>query len=478
MARSDATKNFIEFLLKDTTHPLWVSSLPNEKGAGGERHVRTRDVEVILDFCRRWDIPGRGIFYCVSTIEGFRRSIENAAETKILWTDIDFKDVTPGQSAILKILRGLPIPPKLINASGHGLHPIWELEAPFKDDPRVLLRKLCNVLGGDPHVCHPVSLLRMPGTHNTKDGGKVLVRTLAGSGRLTQQQDFEMWLDEQKPLILRKDASAKPDDPFIAQAKVMGFAPPIDQEARLRAMRWKGPGDQAVHQTQLQVTASLLEAGLGEDEVTERVLEATQAATEGRPDWNWDREERTVRGMCASWLKKHPPKPEQTRKEKTNASAMHSLSRSVPTKANGQAGAHKKLRDTRGVNPEPGGAVVSLAVARAEREIKKAKPKNAHLVLGQGLLNALNERGEKIMYEGGQMHRYHGSAWDTYSADQEREWLGAEIQTGCVTLELVPRNGLVSEVRGWIQRCADLHCEDVPWNECNGIATKAGVIKT
>jgi hypothetical protein len=456
-----AARSFVELLLAGTTHPLWISSLPNEKGNGGERHVRTRDVEAILEFCKKWDVADRGTFYCVSTIDGYRRCIENAAETKILWVDIDFKDVALTQAAILKILRGLPIPPKLINASGHGLHPIWDLNDPIKGDCAPMLRRLCDLLGGDPHVCHPAALLRMPGTHNTKNGGKTLVRTLAGSGKACTQFELEAWLAGQTlggPLIAHK-SDLRADDPFLRQAKAAGFAPPIDVEARLKAMRWKGIGDAAVHPTQLAVTASLLERGLEVNEVVSQVIEATRARVD--QPWNWDQEDRKVTGMCLSWLKKkHSPED----KRRKNIKAVTKTSAQVDR------------RD----EPEPleTGQVVSLAIARAERDLKKIKPKDAHLILGRGLLNAIAERGERIMYEGGQMHRYHASAWDTYNADQEREWLGAEVQTGCETLELVPRNGLIAEARGWIQRRADLHHESVEWNEHGYIATKEGMIET
>jgi hypothetical protein len=239
----NATRDFINLLLSGTELPLWVCSLTNEKGAGNERHVRTRDVDTILDFCRRWDVPGRGTFYCVSTINGHRRNLENAGETAILWADIDFKDVREPQNKILAILRGLPAPPVMINASGHGLHPIWKLAIPYEGDVRSPLARLRLALGGDSKVCHPVALLRMPGTHNTKDGERKLVRSLPGGGQVMHQSELiETMINKLEPLIHLKNEAAEPDDPFRRHAKSVGFAPPIDAEARLRAMRHKGPG--------------------------------------------------------------------------------------------------------------------------------------------------------------------------------------------------------------------------------------------
>jgi hypothetical protein len=50
------------------------------------------------------------------------------------------------------------------------LHLLWELDKPAPADERITiaLKKLSTVVGGDPHVCHPAALLRMPGTHNSK----------------------------------------------------------------------------------------------------------------------------------------------------------------------------------------------------------------------------------------------------------------------------------------------------------------------
>jgi hypothetical protein len=104
------TREFVEFLLKDTTHPIWISSLPNEKGTLeiGERHVLTRDTDRLLDFVDKWDVAGRAVYYCASTINGHRRTIETAAEIKFLFADIDYKDIvqTPEQAQrIIKTLK-------------------------------------------------------------------------------------------------------------------------------------------------------------------------------------------------------------------------------------------------------------------------------------------------------------------------------------------------------------------------------------
>jgi hypothetical protein len=166
------TREFVEFLLKDTTHPIWISSLPNEKGTLeiGERHVLTRDINRLLDFVDKWDVQGRAVYYCASTINGHRRTIETAAEIKFLFADIDFKDVVEPPDQIRKIINQLKMPPSRIHFAGNGFHLLWVLTQVQPANERItnLLKQICILVGGDPHVCHPAALLRMPGTHNSK----------------------------------------------------------------------------------------------------------------------------------------------------------------------------------------------------------------------------------------------------------------------------------------------------------------------
>jgi hypothetical protein len=75
--------------------------------------------------------------------------------------------------------------------------------------------------------------------------------------------------------------------------------------ARLTTMRYKGSGDSSIHQTQLAVTAALLNRGVPIDEIVGQVLAATRAVAgdEGN-HWNWAHEERDIRAMCATWTRK------------------------------------------------------------------------------------------------------------------------------------------------------------------------------
>ena len=167
----NAARDFINLLLSGTTKPLWVCSLPNDKdtAGGGARHVRTRDVDQIINFCKKHDIPGTAVYYCVSSINGTSRKLETVAETPILWFDLDYKDIVETPKQALAKIKSMSMPPTRIHATGNGLHGIYVLKEPWRGDIRPALRRLADVVGGDHAVCHPAALLRMPGTHNSKD---------------------------------------------------------------------------------------------------------------------------------------------------------------------------------------------------------------------------------------------------------------------------------------------------------------------
>src|SRR5262245_53247788 len=86
-------------------------------------------------------------------------------------------------------------------------------------------------------------------------------------------------------------------------------AGPVDADKRLRSMRFGGAGDNAIHPTQLHVTASLLRNGLSFDETVRTVLEATKKAVAGdhrAKVWDWDEEQLGLERMCASFISKNP----------------------------------------------------------------------------------------------------------------------------------------------------------------------------
>jgi hypothetical protein len=129
-----------------------------------------------------------------------------------------------------------------------------------------------------------------------------------------------------RPFIPRKGA-ALPNNPFLAADIPGAGGTPVDVDARLDGMRYEGPGESSVHGTQIACTAALLNRGVDVEEIVAKVLAATRrAAGEDGARWDWAREERDIRAMCASWVRKksngqRPP----TARDRQSGTSMEEL---------------------------------------------------------------------------------------------------------------------------------------------------------
>ncbi len=332
------TVEFIKTLFEYTTEQVYVCSFPNERDdpkQAGERHIATRTPARITAFVEKWDKPGRGLFFGVGTVNGDKRNKENIVETIGLHVDIDFNkiDGLPGDNSkalteVLRQLARLKYLPSATVFSGNGVHGYWLFKEPMQTQGNIerieaALRQLADHVAGDLPVCEVSRVLRMPQTHNTKGGAWSEVEiTSFDPERRYELDDLEEWLSEVSPVMLRKKREqalpAGETDFFAEYAKQHGIKAPIDVEARLAAMMFMGGEDSSIHQTQLAVSAALLNKGVPVDEVVAILMDATRrAAGEYSARWNWPREERKIRGLCELWLKKHPP--EERKKKVTSA---------------------------------------------------------------------------------------------------------------------------------------------------------------
>jgi AAA domain len=299
--------------------PQYFCSLPNEKKAGRIPVLISDDPEKIAAFVKRWDVPGRGVFRCVNPLRpgATRRTIKNIEAIERLVVDIDFKDLTAAPEEIEQRLRGLPLQPTWVRRSGGGLHVGFELKEPIAADDREYFQRACDLhrrlvgaFSGDPAVAHPAALLRVEGSHNSKRGKPVRVEPLWGSDRPVDSSEVETLIElpPAEGMFERKAGSNGHDQhsPFVSESK---RTTPIDVDARLRDMKFKGEGENAIHTTQVQVTAALLCTGYPLEDVVADVLEATCKAVSGDPraaKWNWREEEFDIRRMSYDWIVKHP----------------------------------------------------------------------------------------------------------------------------------------------------------------------------
>ena len=97
------------------------------------------------------------------------------------------------------------------------------------------------------------------------------------------------------------------DNPWLAVANRFGNKPPIDVEARLGAMIYQGAGEAASTPRRSPSPPPCSIAASRSTRSSSIVLAATRAAAGHYGErWNWRREERAIRGMCETWLTKHP----------------------------------------------------------------------------------------------------------------------------------------------------------------------------
>src|SRR3984893_17345978 len=290
-----ATRFLVDMFAASTAAPVYLCSLPNhdaDQPHSGERHGATRELRLVEQFVTTCDRPHRGVYFCVSTIKPgvTKRNKETVAELNGLHVDIDFRSINGTAEDVARTLRGVQLLPSKVVTSGGGLHAYWLFKESLEATPETIARiellmgLLGDHLGGDPNVCHVASLMRLVGTHNTKQGAWTEVTLVADRPLRYELDELEDWLTVVSPVIRRRRPVKEthvPDQeliPWLAVADRLGFKPPIDVEQRLAAMRYQGAADNGVHATQISVSAALLCRGEPVKEVVATVLEATRAA--------------------------------------------------------------------------------------------------------------------------------------------------------------------------------------------------------
>jgi P4 family phage/plasmid primase-like protien len=462
-----------------TSHDVFLTSLGNDRDGGeAPRQVVTRDMKDIARFCQKWDRPGRGLFYCVGTLKPgtTRRAKENISEIVGLHSDVDLKSINIGLDEALERIDRLRLLPSFVVSSGGGLHAYWlfreSIPATSENMEKVeaALHLLSDLVGGDVAVCEISRLMRVPGTHNTKAGAWNEVKVVRDNAAARYELDeIEEWLAEASPVIDRKDAVRAPsgalvaDNPFLAVAAKFGFKPPIDVQQRLGAMSYQGSGDTSIHQTQLQVSASLLSRGTPVDEVVGILCDATRAAAGPfAARWNWRREDHAIRRMCEDWQRKNPA-------VRTAASV------GAPVK-----GPPRDLEDVKRIEAAVnGGSVVHLTDARAKRAPKKVAigpdKQAVPSIVADGTIEAIRRAGQDILLTEGEVYIYAEGIWHIMTpADQQ--WVLTLIQEGFEALGEPAKNaGLTAAWKRMIEH-PGLYRRKVKWAAGEFIVATNGVL--
>jgi hypothetical protein len=469
-----------------TLQPVFICSLVNG-GTGsnaGVRSIHSRDHQAIYTFVNRWDRPGRGLYYCMSTIgEGKPRNKDNCLETPAFVIDVDFKDLDCEPATAENLIRSLRLPPTGIIRTGHGLHCVWMLKEALATHEvlssiETVLRQLCDVIGGDLAVAHPAALLRLPGSHNSKNGEWTEVEVVSWADRFYELDDLEEWLGEQSVVIKRKienksgNGKLPPSNPYLEAAEQIGFKPPVDVAQRLEQMTYMGAGDAGVHITQLQVSASLIKQGVPQGEVIDLLLAASRcAAGEYGARWNWAREQRNIEKMCVGAFEKYGSRKEFINEIKVASEVATEAARSAE-RGPEEAVAAERQPD----RPEQAGNIVDFGAAR-EAVVAKAKGV-AQQVKGKKfkrISEAVKEvLGEEFMFLQDVAWRCEDGRW--ILVDNFKSWINVEIQKCADARKEICTINLRNEVRADIEADEKFRRDSVPWNRHGLIPTLSGLV--
>jgi len=353
------------------------------------------------------------------------------------------------------------------------LHCVWQFKEAIDTQVELgrledCLRRLADVVGGDLAVAHPAALLRLPGTHNSKNGEwREVINSSWVESRTYELDDIEEWLDEQSPVIRRKTPNGAPPNganypenlnPYLDFANRSGLKPPIDVAQRLEAMTYQGPNETCIHKTQVRVTASLVKRGLEFPAVIEIVLAATQKAVgQQGANWNWIREERALLKMCESAHKKFV-ESQELRTKTMDAIPLGEMRNGEERKEFVQ------------------GNIVNMQQAKTKRETKikdvAQQTKKKFKLVSESLKAVL---ANTLLFDDDHTAWYYDRGLWKY-ADNFKDWIDIKIQICANDLGIVCDNKLCSEVRGDISRDPDFQRNNVPWDRHGQVPTLSGLV--
>ncbi|EIG62294.1 DNA primase family protein [Bradyrhizobium sp. WSM1253] len=477
--KANGTVDFLKAPLAHTTGNAYVCSFTNERELGAERHVIGRNFAQVQGFMEEWDIPGRGMFVCVSTQkEGTqKRNKENCKETNAAHCDIDFKGVDllgneDARGFVLKQIARLKYQPSAIIFSGNGVHLYYFFKESIDTQENMarieaLYGQLADVVAGDPAVCEVARVMRLPGTHNTKNGENTPVEIIElHPDRRYDLEELEEWLSEQSPIMLRKvrehalPAGAGDEFAFFEEyGKRFNLKPPIDVQQRLEGMIFMGGGENSIHQTQLQCSAALLNQGVPKDEVVATILAYThRAAGDYGKRWNWRIEERNIVKMCDDWIKKHPPEKKKVERERVGLKAVTNNGNNIEI-------------EQQATGTDAGASnVIKMPV------ITPAPPKGAelHIAVGKAVIAHFESEGEELINNDDGSWFYTGGVWELRTGTK---WLDVRIEHNFEQLGYKTGTKLVNETRNWILRRPELWREgELPWDQHGKIPTRSGLV--
>ena len=209
--------DFLTALFDGATGAVRLCALRNRKSKLPRGEIaRAYGIGAAEGFIAGYDRPEFecGLYFCTATLKpgATQRKKETCFQFTAIFGDIDDKNHTLIERAtVLEMLDDCACPPSGVIDSGHGVQPYWLFTTPSTDAARVeiLKRKLHRLIASDA-VHDAPRVMRLPGTHNSKEGDwlEVIAVRWHPERRYTINQ-LEAWLNTEQIIIPAKE-EAKP----------------------------------------------------------------------------------------------------------------------------------------------------------------------------------------------------------------------------------------------------------------------------
>lgn len=167
----------------------------------------TRNWADVDSFIKDFDIEGRACYFACATMKGQKRTKESVAEINSVYIDLDFKGIVEDEKTILATLKKLKLKPSVVVHSGNGLHCYWLLAKTLTKAHTAscedMMRRMCSKLAGDTSAAEIARVLRLPGSHNSKNGEwhEVKVDKALSSWKTYSYAEIDEYFESLEPLL-------------------------------------------------------------------------------------------------------------------------------------------------------------------------------------------------------------------------------------------------------------------------------------
>ena len=315
------------------------------------RDMVSRQPDQIAKFLAKHDVKGRAVYFAYNTMRGRKRNKDEVAEYNALAVDIDFKGVVETPDMILQVLKGLRYKPSVVVASGHGFHCYWLLQPALGpehgEEIEELLKQLAAMMAGDVKAAERARVLRLPGSHNSKNGEWLEVTLVKG---LCEYATYSLrvlkaWITGAKPLLTYKRTKKDERDPTNDNAfQVVRREHPkvgLDFDELFGEMEYQDTQGNGIDDTHQRIVGNMVRERKSLDEIMEVLHDPTQYVYErdrraGSKPWN---EKEFKSGVKAKfkWCTKRDTQKESVPSEQTTS---FEAGIKKPSKLNGKGNHH------------------------------------------------------------------------------------------------------------------------------------------